>query len=87
MGEVSDVGEVAIRVATDIPTPHDQRKEKGVLGRCGVAAGEREVLLKIGRFDVDRHHIHSFQKTLQEALQRKENTAIRFKECYSDVFM
>ena len=31
-----------------------KRKGKGPLGRLGVAAGEMEVLLKVGRSDVDR---------------------------------
>ena len=48
MGEVSGVGVEVIWVTEDVPSPDGQR-----VGNGGVAAGEIEVFLEVGGFDMD----------------------------------
>ena len=51
MGEISGVG---VEVTADVPPPDGQRVGNGAFGGIGVAAGEMEVLLEVGGFDIDR---------------------------------
>jgi hypothetical protein len=40
-------------VTADVPPSNGQRVGNGAFDGCGVAAGEMEVLLEVGRFDMD----------------------------------